>query len=49
MNKQLRTLVISENKQGARRGGKRGEIKGTEQLIKREMKWKIEKDHLGPG
>ena len=49
IKKQLETLVISENKQVTKRGEERSEAKETEQIIKRDMKKKIEKDHSGPG
>ena len=42
-----KTLVISENLHVTKRGEERNETKGTEQVIRREKKKKIEKDPLG--
>ena len=44
---QLKTSVINENSQVTKRGEERRKTKGTELVISREMKRKIEKNHLG--
>ena len=47
-NSNKKTLVISKKIQVTKRGNERGETKDTGQVIKKEMKRRIEKDHLGP-